>query len=199
MLFRYIYLIQKEVRCTLTTEQRTRKNQAFKSYEKDISISNVVFCVGMSIKYWEFEDAPLREKLKSPSVKEIAKIYFDNETKAYRFALALESVKRTKELRLKDCSDVLPTATWKRYLDYGVSVGLLKHENNTYSFTDRYSRPLKNISTYIKAWVETDTNEDLNIIFANAKTEKQKPRTSKKTDGQAQNANSESTEQNRQA
>lgn len=199
MLFRYIYLIQKAARHTLPTEHHTRKNHAFKSYEKDISISNVVFYVCMSIKYWEFEDAPLREKLKSPSVKEIAKIYFDNETKAYRFALALESVKRTKELRLKDCSDVLPTATWKRYLDYGVSVGLLKHENNIYSFTDRYTRPLKNISTYIKAWIETDTAEDLNLIFANAKTEKQKPRTSKKTDSRIQNLNKENNEENSQA
>ncbi len=188
--------------CSITPHRRAANHKEFQTHktcEKDISISNVAFYVGMSIKYWEFEDAPLREKLKNPSVKEIAKIYFDNETKAYRFALALDSVKHAKELRLKDCSTQLPIPTWKRYLDYGVSVGLLKHENNTYSFTDRYSRPLKNISTYIKAWVETDTNEDLNIIFANAKTEKQKPRTSKKTDGQAQNANSESTEQNRQA
>ncbi len=131
----------------------------------------------MSIKYWEFEDAPLKEKLKNPSVKEIAKIYFDNETKAYRFALALDSVKKAKELRLKDCSGVLPTATWKRYLDYGVSVGLLKHENSAYSFTDRYTRPLKNISTYIKAWTDVPPGgEDLSILFANANTDRQRPR-----------------------
>lgn len=130
----------------------------------------------MSIKYWEFEDAPMKEKLKNPSVKEIAKIYFDNETKAYRFALALDSVKKAKELRLKDCSAALPVATWKRYLDYGVTVGLLKHEDNTYSFTDRYTRPLKNISIYIKAWSEAPAGEDLSLLFANAKTGKQKPR-----------------------
>ena len=33
----------------------------------------------MSIKYWEYEDAPLKEKLKDPNVKDLAKIYFDND------------------------------------------------------------------------------------------------------------------------
>lgn len=134
----------------------------------------------MSIKYWEFEDAPLREKLKSPSVKEVARIYFDNETRAYRFAMALSAVKKAKELRLKDCGEELPLATWKRYLDYGVAVGILKHENNAYSFTDRYSKPLKNISTYIKAWMENVSDEDLALLFANANTERQKRRGGKR-------------------
>lgn len=130
----------------------------------------------MSIKYWEFEDAPLKEKLKSPSIKEVAKIYFDNETRAYRFAMALNSVKKKKELRLKDCGEELPVATWKRYLDYGVAVGILKHENNAYSFTDRYSKPLRNISLYIKSWIDSQSDEDLQILFAAAKTEKQQRR-----------------------
>jgi hypothetical protein len=131
----------------------------------------------MSIKYWEFEDAPLREKLKSPSVKEVAKIYFDNETRAYRFAMALSEVKKRGQLRLKDCGDSLPVATWKRYLDYGVAVGILKHESNMYSFTDRYSKPLKNISTYIKAWMDDQKTEDLELLFVNAKkaTEESEP------------------------
>lgn len=130
----------------------------------------------MSIKYWEFEDAPLREKLKNPSVKEVAKIYFDNETRAYRFAMSLGAVKKAKELRLKDCGKELPLATWKRYLDYGVAVGILKHENGAYSFTDRYTKPLKNISTYIKAWMDSAVDEDLGLLFANANTERQKRR-----------------------
>lgn len=134
----------------------------------------------MSIKYWEFEDAPLKEKLKRPSVKEVAKIYFDNETRAYRFAMALSAVKKAKELRLKDCGKELPLATWKRYLDYGVAVGILKHENNSYGFTDRYSKPLKNISTYIKAWMDSMSEEDLAVLFANANTEKQKRRGGKR-------------------
>lgn len=130
----------------------------------------------MGIKYWEYEDAPLREKLKNPNVKEVAKIYFDNETKAYRFAKALSEVKKKGNLRLKDCSKELPLATWKRYLDFGVNVGILKHEANSYSFTDRYSKPLKNISVYIKSWIDSVGEEKMDVLFANAKTEKQQKR-----------------------
>lgn len=130
----------------------------------------------MTLRYWEFEDAPLREKLKDPSVKDIAKIYFENETKAYRFAKALSEVKKTGSLKLKDCSKELPKATWKRYLDFGVTIGMLKHENSAYSFTDRYSKPMKNIALYIKTWMEAGKAEDLDILFANAKTEKQQKR-----------------------
>ncbi len=127
----------------------------------------------MPIKYWEYEDAPLKEKLKDISVKHVAKIYFENETKAYRFARALYEVKERKELRLRDCPDDLPQATWKRYLDYGVTVGILKHESGMYSFTDRYSKPLRNIATYIGEWISSDKKEDLGIVFASAKTGRQ--------------------------
>lgn len=127
----------------------------------------------MAIRYWEFEDAPLREKLKNPNVKEISKIYFENENRAYRFAKALLAVKQKGSLRLKDCDGALPLATWKRYLDFGVEVGILKHEEGAYSFTDRYSRPFKNIATYIKAWVDVPSAEDADLLFANARTEKQ--------------------------
>ncbi len=130
----------------------------------------------MAIKYWEFEDAPLREKLKNPNVRELAKIYFDNETRAYRFSKALLEVKKRQSMRLKDCDDSLPLATWKRYLDFGVEVGILKHEDSVYSFTDRYSKPFKNIAVYIKAWVEAQEGEDADVLFANAKTDRQKKR-----------------------
>ncbi len=130
----------------------------------------------MAIKYWEFEDAPLREKLKSPNVRELAKIYFENETRAYRFAKALLEVKKKQPLRLKDCDPSLPIATWKRYLDYGVNVGMLKHEESAYSFTDRYSKPFKNIALYIRAWMEQNGGEDADVLFANAKTGRQSKR-----------------------
>ncbi len=130
----------------------------------------------MAIRYWEYEDAPLKEKLKDPNVKDVARIYFDNETKAYRFSKALCEVKKKNGVRLKDCSDELPLATWKRYLDFGVMVGLLKHDNGVYTFTDRYSKPMKNMSVYIKAWVDAQKEEDLSLLFANAKTDKQKKR-----------------------
>lgn len=128
----------------------------------------------MPINYWEFEDAPLRDGLKNPSIKKVASIYFENETRAYRFARVLQEVKKKKELRLKDCADVLPIATWKRYLDFGVRVGLLKHENTMYSFTDRYSKPFKNVATYIKAWMDSEKDEDLSLLFVNVKAEKAK-------------------------
>ncbi|MGC8724953.1 MAG: hypothetical protein ACP5VF_13985, partial [Acidobacteriota bacterium] len=124
----------------------------------------------------EFEDAPLKEKLKNPSVKELAKAYFDNETKAYRFAKALLAVKKAKELRLKDCGSELPIATWKRYLDFGVTVGILKHENSAYSFTDRYSKPLRNFATFIKEWIDSTAEEDPALLFANARSSKQQKR-----------------------
>jgi hypothetical protein len=130
----------------------------------------------MAIKYWEFEDAPLKEKLKSPNVRELSKIYFGNETRAYRFAKALLAVKQKGTLRLKDCGDSLPIATWKRYLDFGVEVGILKHENSEYAFTDRYSKPFKNIATYIKAWMEQQALEDADVLFATARTAKQTKR-----------------------
>lgn len=130
----------------------------------------------MVIKYWEYEDAPLREKLRDPNVRDIAKIYFENETKAYRFARALYEVKKKGQLRLKDCGAELPLATWKRYLDFGVTVGLLKHEEGLYGFTDRYSKPLKNISVYIKAWMDVGKDEDIGVLFATAKMNRQRKR-----------------------
>ena len=59
----------------------------------------------MAIRYWEYEDAPLKEKLKDPSVRDVAKIYFDNDTKAYRFSTALCEVKKKRSLRLKKSLD----------------------------------------------------------------------------------------------
>lgn len=135
----------------------------------------------MPIKYWEYEDAPLKEKLKDPNVKELAKIYFENDTKAYRFAKALCEVKKRKALRLKDCTPDLPTATWKRYLDFGVTVGILKHENGAYEFTDRYSKPLRNISIYIKSWIDEQKEEDPSVLFANAKVGRQQKRGGRKS------------------
>lgn len=130
----------------------------------------------MAIKYWEFEDAPLKDKLKSVNVKEVAKIFFDNETEAYRFAALLLEVKKAKELRLKNVPKDIPVATAKRYLDFGVALGILKHESSTYIMTDRFSKPLRNIATYIKAWQDSQNDEDLAVQFANAKIEKQQKR-----------------------
>jgi hypothetical protein len=126
----------------------------------------------MSIKYWEFEDAPLKEKLKKPSIREVVKIFYDNETEAYRFAMLINEVKKKGGLRLRDLPKTLPKSTSKRYLDNAVEFGLLKHEDGVYMLTDRYTRPLKNIATYIKAWTESQIEEDLLVEFPNAQTGK---------------------------
>ncbi len=144
----------------------------------------------MSIRYWEFEDAALKEKLKRPNVKEIARLFFENETEAYRFSYLLLETKKRGWLRLKDAPDSIPLATAKRYLDYAVQIGLLKHESNAYSLTDRYTKPFKNIAAYIKEWMESKEEEDLASEFANARLEKQLKRGGKrapaiKDEGQA--------------
>ena len=122
----------------------------------------------MTIKYWEFEDAPLKEKLKSANVKEIARLFFDNETEAYRFGLLLYEVKKRGSLRLKDVGGKMPVSTAKRYLDYAVQLGLLKHEESAYMLTDRFTRPFRNIAVYIKAWMDSQADEDLDVEFPSA-------------------------------
>jgi hypothetical protein len=67
----------------------------------------------------------------------------------------------------------IPIATAKRYLDFGVEIGMLKHENNAYVMTDRFSKPFKNMATYIKAWMDDEKEEDLSVHFPNARVEKQ--------------------------
>ncbi len=131
----------------------------------------------MSIKYWEFENAPFKEKLKTINVRPIAKIFFDNETEAYRFGKLLLIVKKKKELRLRDIPEgIMSIATAKRYLDKAVEFGLLKHENSVYLLTDRYTNPLKNITTYITKWMGSDIEEEIDIEFATANTNKQQKR-----------------------
>ncbi len=135
----------------------------------------------MAIKYWEFEDAPLKEKLKEPNVKTIANIFFENETESYRFALLLLEAKKKDGIKLKDVPSAIPIATAKRYLDFGVQIGILKHENNIYSLTDRFTKPLRNIALYIKEWMDSKTEEDITLEFSGARTSKQEKRGGRKT------------------
>lgn len=144
----------------------------------------------MGMKYWEFEDAPLKEKLKQLNVKDVARIFFDNETEAYRFATLIYTVKKAKELRLKNVPKHIPIATAKRYLDFGVEIGMLKHENNAYVLTDRFSKPFKNMATYIKAWMEDESEEDLSVHFPNARVEKQGKRGGTATNPRSDQPNS---------
>ncbi len=134
----------------------------------------------MSIKYWEFEDAPFKEKLKNVSVKEIAKLFFENETEAYRFAALLLEVKKAKKLKLKDVPESIPIATAKRYLDFAVQLGLLSHEGTVYELTDRFSRPFRNIASYIKVWMDAPPEEDIETEFPTARLGKQTKRGGRK-------------------
>ena len=134
----------------------------------------------MAIKYWEFEDAPFKEKLKSPNIKEVAQVFFDNDTEAYRFSMLMLEIKKRKGLRLKDVPAAIPIATAKRYLDYAVQIGLLKHEDNAYEFTDRFTKPMRNMAAYIKAWMDAEKEEDLAVEFPNARFDKQQKRGGKK-------------------
>ncbi len=118
----------------------------------------------MNIKYWEFEDAPVKEKIKTPKIKDIAMVLFQNEIEAYRFSKLMIEVKKSKKLKLNEIK-FLPKTTAKRYLDYAVQIGLLKHEDMAYELTDRFSKPLKNLALYIKAWSESEDNEDIDLEF----------------------------------
>ncbi|MGC8567727.1 MAG: hypothetical protein ACP5RP_00170 [Candidatus Micrarchaeia archaeon] len=130
----------------------------------------------MELKYWEYEDAPIKEKMKNPTIKDIARVFFDNDTEAYRFAAILLQIKKMKEIKLKDVPKDIPLATAKRYLEFAIKFGMVKHENGVYVLTDRFSQPLKNFAAYIKAWSTSENEEDLSIEFPNAKKEKQKKR-----------------------
>ncbi len=118
----------------------------------------------MNIKYWEFEDAPVKEKIKTPKIKDIAMVLFQNEIEAYRFSKLMIEVKKSKKLKLNEIK-FLPKTTAKRYLDYAVQIGLLKHEDRAYELTDRFSKPLKNLALYIKAWSESEDDEDIDLEF----------------------------------
>jgi predicted transcriptional regulator len=103
-------------------------------------------------------------------------VFFDNETEAYRFASLLLEVKRNGQMKLKQVPKNIPISTAKRYLDYAVEIGMLKHEDNMYMLTDRFTKPLRNIATYIKAWMDSTAEEDIGVEFANARTDKQEKR-----------------------
>ncbi len=123
----------------------------------------------MQLKYWEWEAQPYKEKIKSPSLKHLTDILFENETHAYRFARALQFVKEKKYARLKDFPPDLPKATWLRYLEYAVQLGLLdKGANGVYEMTNRFSTPLHNIADYYKRWRESEGTEELSILYPRA-------------------------------
>ena len=89
----------------------------------------------------------------------------------------------------------IPLSTAKRYLDFAVEVGMLKHEDNNYMLTDRFTKPFRNIATYIKAWMDSASEEDLAVEFANARIERQDKRGGKAAAQEAQAEKSKSQEE----
>lgn len=124
----------------------------------------------MNLKYWEWEASAFKDKMKNPSIKHLTSILFENETQAYRFAITLGFVKKKKYAKLKDFPQNLPKATWLRYLEYGVQLGMLdKSSNGVYELTNRFSNPLRNLSDFYKKWREIEVQEDLDLSYPRAK------------------------------
>jgi len=133
--------------------------------------------IELAFNYFDWEGPAAKEKMKQLTVKEIANFFFDNETQAYRFSRALLLVKQKGALRLRDCPEDLPTATWKRYLDFGVQLGMLSNETGKYVMANRFTPALKNFADYYAKWEREGTgNEAVEEIFPNAKKEKEKSR-----------------------
>lgn len=131
----------------------------------------------MGFKYFEWEGPAAKEKLKQLTVREITSFFFDNETQAYRFSRALLLVKQKGALRLRDCPEDLPVATWKRYLDFGVQLGMLSNETGKYVVANRFSNALKNFADYYAKWErESSGTEVAEKVFPGAKKEKEAPR-----------------------
>lgn len=132
----------------------------------------------MTFKYFEWEAAATKDR--KLSAKHVAEFFFDNDTQAYRFTRALLLVKKKTVLRLRDCPDDLPAATWKRYLDFGVQVGLLQFDNLQYALANRFTPALKNFGAYATKWIQDGpANENPGQLFPEAKKGIEKPRRGK--------------------
>jgi len=141
----------------------------------------------MNLKYFEWEPAPFKERLKNISIKPIADVLFENQTMAYRFAWALSLVKSKGALKLKDCPPELPASTWKRYLDYGVRIGMLKHEDQTYYLTNRFTLSAKNFADYFAKWEKEGAPEEVHLLYPLAKKGKERPRRANETSENGEN------------
>jgi len=125
----------------------------------------------MNFKYWQWESHELREKLKKPSVKEIANTLFPSETHAYRFARVLCIVKRKGSVRLREMPSDLPKATWHRYLEAGYEMGFFDKKDDVYVRINRFSNPVKNFGEYYAKWLDSENvseEGELPVLFPRA-------------------------------
>lgn len=125
----------------------------------------------MDHKYWEWEAQPLKEKLKTPSIKPLTDVLFgDDETQAYRFAKAMTFLRKRGVARLKDFPNDLPKATWFRYLEYAVQIGFIeKSGDGVYSMTNRFTNSLKNFAEYYDKWRKDDKDEEIDYLYPRAR------------------------------
>ncbi len=123
----------------------------------------------MNFKYWEWEAAPYKEKLKVPTVKAITDALFTDETKAYRFACVLNTA-RQHPVQLKDCdTSVMPKSVWYYYLEMAVRLGMLDKQGRIYVLTNRFTRPFANYAEYYQKWRQTEGAEELKTLYPRAK------------------------------
>ena len=112
---------------------------------------------------------PHKEKLKSPSVKHLTDTLFESETQAYRFAQCLQFLKERGVAKLQHFPADLPKATWLRYLEYGVQIGMLeKTGDKVYSITNRFTNSLKNFAEFYDRWRKQGSAEDLTVLYPRA-------------------------------
>ncbi len=125
----------------------------------------------MNHKYWEWEAQPLKEKLKNPSIKDLTNVLFgSDETQAYRFAKTISFLRKRGVARLKDFPSDLPKATWFRYLEYAVQIGMAeKNGEGIYSMTNRFTNSLKNYADYYDKWRKDDKEEELDYLYPRAR------------------------------
>ncbi|MEK6924596.1 MAG: hypothetical protein AABW54_05145 [Candidatus Micrarchaeota archaeon] len=123
----------------------------------------------MNHKYWEWEAMPHKEKLKRPSLRHLTDGLFENETQAYRFARALQFLKERGVARLQHFPGDLPKATWLRYLEYGVQLGMVdKSGDKVYSVTNRFTNSLRNFADYFDRWRKEGGAEELAVLYPRA-------------------------------
>ncbi|HEV8290181.1 MAG TPA: hypothetical protein VGQ00_04505 [Candidatus Norongarragalinales archaeon] len=124
----------------------------------------------LNLKYWEWEALPFQEKMRALSFKPVAQALFKDETKAYRFTRTIMHVKQKGSATLSTMPGDLPKATWHRYLEYGVQLGMLdKTDGGTYVLTNRLSTPLRRIADYYDKWKKEGEHEEAQHLFPSAR------------------------------
>ncbi len=129
---------------------------------------------------------PHKEKLRGLSIKHLTDSLFENETHAYRFAMAIQFLRQRGVAKLQHFPPELPKATWLRYLEYGVQLGMIdKSGDKVYSITNRFTNSVKNYADFYDKWRKDGAAEDLAVLYPRAQKGKYG---SEKIDGDSKEA-----------